>query len=74
MERFLLFIRDDGREHVVSIYPDEAAARSALADYVRGRVAEAGRGEHGSDDEAIATYFARGDAMYAVARVAPSAR
>lgn len=74
MESFLLFIRDDGREDVVALYPDEASARTALMAYVRDSTTKAGRLPPTSDDDAIATYFRDRAALYAIARVAPTAR
>ena len=74
MERFLLFIRDDGRDDIANIHPDETSARANLAIYFRQRTRTSAPGDPTDDDDAIRAYFARGTAMYVVARVAPLAR
>ena len=74
MERFLLFIRDDGRDDIATIHPDEASARADLAVYVRQQTGAPEPGDPANDDDAIRAYFASGTAMYVVARVAPLAR
>lgn len=73
MKRFLLFIRDDGRDDIATIHPNEASARADLAIYVRQQTSAAAPGDP-ADDDAIRAYFARGTAMYVVARVASLAR
>ena len=74
MERFLLFIRDEGRDDIATIHPDEASARADLAIYVRQQTGVSALGDPTDDDEAIRAYFASGTAMYVVARVASLAR
>ena len=74
MERFLLFIRDDGRDDIATIHPNEASARADLAIYVRQQTGASAPGDATDDDDAIRAYFARGTAMYVVARVASLAR
>ena len=74
MERFLLFIRDDGREDVADLYPNEPAARTALVEYIRQRNKEAARPQPRNDADAISAYFGRATALYAIARVAPVTR
>ena len=74
MECFLLFIRDDGRDDIATIHPDEASALADLAIYVRQQTGVSESGDPTDADDAIRAYFARGTAMYVVARVASLAR
>jgi hypothetical protein len=69
MERYLLFIRDIGRNDETDIHDSEGAARKALATYVRERSPVAGALDLLDDDVAIDTYFSRGEADYVIARV-----
>lgn len=69
MARFLLFIRDEGREDVVDFHPDRPSARNALVSYVRQQDRGADEPHPINDDVAINTYFAREGTMYAIARV-----
>lgn len=74
MKRFLLFIRDDGRDDIATIHPDEASARADLATYVRQRTGALVRGNAADEGDAIRACFGRGTAMYVVARVATTTR
>ena len=69
MERFLLFIRDSGREDIVAFHPDEPAARKALISYVRRQPHRTSQSHSINDDVAIKAYFGKQGAMYAIARV-----
>ena len=74
MERFLTFIRDHGRDYTAIIQPDEASAHADGAIYVRQQTDTRTASNGTADDAAIRAHFARGTAMYVVARVAPLAR
>ena len=69
MERYLLFIRDTGRDDETDIHPSETAARKALAAYVRKRLPDLKPPELLDDEAAITTYFSRDEADYVIARV-----
>jgi hypothetical protein len=69
MERYLLFIRDTGRDNETDIHDSEEAARKALATYVRERLPNAGEADLLDDDVAIDAYFSRDEAGYVIARV-----
>lgn len=72
MERFLLFIRDPGRDDVADLHSSKSAARKALAAYAHERQREAGLPKAISDDVAIGTYFRTEGAVYAIAQIAPT--
>lgn len=69
MERYLLFIRDVGKNDHTDIHPSEPDARKALAAYVRQRLGKTNATTFLDDDEAIEVYFARNAADYVIARV-----
>ena len=73
MQRFVLFIGEPGSADIVDIYPSKPAAESALVDYVRARAAINGQDAHPDDDQAVASYFADSEAIYAIARGMPLA-
>jgi hypothetical protein len=75
MERYLLFIRDTGRDDETDIHESEAAARKALATYVRERSPKAEGLDPLNDDIVIDAYFSRDEADYVIARIRkPAAR
>jgi len=69
MERYLLFIRDVGKEDQTDIHPSEPEARKALANYARQRSDKTDPIRLLGDDEAIDAYFARDEAGYVIARL-----
>lgn len=74
MERFLLFIRDNGREDIVAFHPNKPAARKALISYVRRQPHRMSLRHSINDDVAIKAYFAKQGTMYAIARVQQTPR
>lgn len=68
MERYLLFVRDIGRDDETDIHPSKAAARKALAAYVRKRSPDLKPLELLDDEAAITTYLSRDEADYVIAR------
>ena len=74
MDRILLFIRDVGHPDIVDLYPDDAAARSALAGYVREKMGETGTAHRDDDDDLIAAYFETTTAIYTIVGVAGGGR
>ncbi|TVV76947.1 hypothetical protein [Sphingomonas solaris] len=69
MDRFLLFIRESGREDILDFHPDKLAARRALVAYVRRQANDHLHPHPINDDVAVQTYFKREGAMYSIARV-----
>lgn len=69
MDRFPLFIRENGREDILDFHPDRPAARKALVAYVRRQANDHSHPHPINDDVAVRTYFDRGGAMYSISRV-----
>ena len=73
MEPVILLIRRAGEPDIIDSFPDEDAARTALARFVRGQPSRTG-GDHPSGDaQAVAAWFATGTAFYAITRLTPHA-
>ena len=74
MERFLLFIPDEGRNDIATIHLDEASARADFATYIHQQTGGPVPGNPTDDDDAVRAYLANGTGMNVVARVASLAR